>query len=168
MTTPTIDVPYPFQLRYDGKEDTDSVDARLSRCYELAANAQLNFAVLYWKTTLVHGVIGPQRIPHAWIEFRSDHKRMVWDPVLDEVMMGTYARDIMNYREWTRYQPREAASLHIREGHFGPWGRDDLRYDIEKIRIDAAQAELCSEDCTEFNHVTGCLWKDTTVPEGLR
>lgn len=163
-----LDLPLPYISRFSGKENTDTQADRLGRCYELAGHAQLNFALLAWITTLVHGTIGPQKIPHAWVEFRIDNKRYVWDPVIDEVSTGVHLFKKMEYREWTRYGPWEAAANHVKTEHYGPWGsRDNDRYDREVARIQALQKEMCTPDCKDFNHDDSCAWRISTIPEAL-
>lgn len=127
-----IGVPAVFTRRYQGAESADTFEGRVTRCYELALRAQMTFANHGWTTTLVHGVIGPRRNPHAWVEWRDTNgKRWMWDPVLDGVMPGTHFRDHYMATEWSRYTPREASRLS--EGSNGPWGVRDAKRAIACI-----------------------------------
>lgn len=163
------DVPRAFLSRYADKEDTDTLDDRLGRCYELGAMGQLNLAIRGWDTTLVHGHIGLKNLPHCWLEWVQDGKRVVWDPVLDECMKWSYARDLLHYRRWTTYAPLEAAKNSIDYGHPGPWGTaNNDRYDKCVAEIQVLQAENCVPGCTEFKHSKDCGWAAMAAPLALR
>lgn len=161
-------IPSAYMFRYDDKEDTETQQGRLGRCYELGGAAQLNLAIWGWETTLVHGQMGPAGIPHCWLEFRVDGVNLLWDPILDEVCTWAHMRDNLHYRRWTRYTPRESAAMHIREGHSGPWGKDDERYDQEVARIDEMQTKLCHPDCEDWQHAAGCGWLPLSIPKSLQ
>ena len=128
-----VQVPQAFVYRYTGAESADTFADRISRCYELALRAQLTFANHGWRTALVHGSIGPQHNPHAWVEWRSDSgERYVWDPILDGIVLGrTYISDYYAIT-WNRYGPKE--STHLSEHSNGPWGARDCRRAITRIR----------------------------------
>lgn len=163
-----VGLPNVFARRYDGKDNVSTLDARLGRCYDLGATAHLNLAVGRFQTLLVHGMIGPMQIPHCWLEFRVEGKALIWDPVVDRVLLKREAQGRMMYRRWSWYTPWQAADHQLAEGHFGPWGKDDARYDKEVKRIEAIQDEFCSAACTRFNHTEDCGWSTMSTPLNMR
>lgn len=103
-------------------------ETRLGRCYELAG-LRMTDGLLDEKLTLVHGTIGPNKNPHAWVEYESDgiadwneiDTVVVWEPTGDQVWPRTvfyalfYAEvqstyDYETFRKWT-----------LQTGHWGPW-----------------------------------------------
>ena len=128
-----VHVPMAFVYRYQGASSADTFADRISRCYELALRAQLTFAQHGWRTTLVHGTIGPAHNPHAWVEWRDDEgQRYAWDPILDGIVPGrTYISDYYAVT-WDRYGPRESARFAERSN--GPWGVRNCKRAIDRIQ----------------------------------
>ena len=95
-------------------------DQRITRCYELAANAL--FAGAPEGSELVHGSIhgygAPRRIGHAWLNLPDG---TVWEPitakVYDKDAWTAYARA----REERVYTKDQAAKELIGSGHYGRW-----------------------------------------------
>lgn len=89
---------------------------RAGRCYELAWRYLIeDAAAADW--TLVHGSINGAYgiIGHAWLERGS----VTFDPVLNQMFATTeYER---RAQAISRYSQKEAATLSLQHGHFGPW-----------------------------------------------
>ena len=135
-----IKVHAAYLYRFDGCDDVATFNDRMTRCYELALHAQLNFAHRGWPVTLVHGSIGPAKNPHAWLEWRDvAGRRWCWDGVFDGIMPGTAYVNEMYAVAWTRYSPAEAARWVVRDAGNGPWGKRDTKRAIACIEamIDA-------------------------------
>lgn len=134
-----VRVPPVYEMRYADRGPCDTYADRVHRCYELAANAQLEWAMQGWDVLLVHGSIGPYRNPHGWLEFRlaigNVSRRYVWDGVLDRILEHREYRDRWRARAWSKYSPPDAAALVVSTEAFGPWGKDNARYEVEYARL---------------------------------
>ena len=132
---PVFEKPRPLYMDYMGTsfasgEFSVGMDARLSRCYELAG-----YAVLIGDLgdgVLVHGSIhgralGCQRIGHGWVLLNVEpgEPAQVWEPITGEV----YDRD--EWYAWARaedevlYSKEEAAITMMRDGTWGRWHQSE-------------------------------------------
>jgi transglutaminase-like putative cysteine protease len=122
--------------------DASTFEGRLGHCYTLAAHVHANLYMRGWKDiTLVHGIIGASGNPHAWLEFRLDGKRYVYDPTLDGIIPHDFYRDEWRCRVWSRYTIQQASALITAEKSFGPWGANDARYDKRVEAMERLKAE---------------------------
>lgn len=105
-----------------GKVPAETLEQRLTRCYELAGYA-IALGTVPEGTVLVHGTMharsrNAQRIGHAWLELPDE---TVWEPILREIWWAdiweVFARPA-SQRRYTRDQTRSAI---IRWQHWGPW-----------------------------------------------
>lgn len=126
-----LELPAAWQRRFNDPADEYDREARTGRCYELAGAAQINFALAGWRTPiLVHGTIGPYSNPHAWLELRAGGQRLVWDGVLDRLMLWWHYRDDLHARAWSRYSSAQTAQLQVRAESYGPYGQADIARSI--------------------------------------
>lgn len=111
---------------------------RLGRCYELAAKEVILIDTWHerepgkpvYDAVLVHGTIGPERNPHAWVEFSQDFEtpakrtftlRLAWEPVMEQEL-PVDAFDRLMYAERIKtYTPKQAAERLLSTHHYGPW-----------------------------------------------
>lgn len=133
-----VEVPSAFAYRFEDERDTVTYEDRRHRCYELAAKGQINLHLHGWDVRLTHGQVGPHANPHAWLEFRAGGQRCVWDPVLDKIIPWRDYRDRWHARRWSWYEVDDARVRVLNTLNFGPWGKDDERYERHHAAMDAA------------------------------
>lgn len=109
--------------------------SRLGRCYELAGNKITEEGILGqtkdatdWR--LVHGTIGPNKNPHAWVRFvqrlywpdgREERLEMVWEPVSESVLPVEAFDNLFHANAHVMYDAKEAMTHMVKHETYGPW-----------------------------------------------
>lgn len=121
MTTHSSAMAY-FDTMCVGDEPAETLEQRLTRCYQLAGYA-LSLGTAPDDAQLVHGTMhaqlpGTERIEHAWLELPNE---TVWEPVSRRLWLSdtweVFARPIVQ-RRYTQHQVRLAV---LQWHHWGPW-----------------------------------------------
>lgn len=103
---------------------------RLGRCYELAAKHMYEHAVTDMpEATLVHGTIGPNENPHAWVEWtetidiqgREFVILMAWEPVSEDALPYDAFEHLFYAKPYAKYSRMVAAQWMAETKHYGPW-----------------------------------------------
>lgn len=102
---------------------------RLGRCYELAGREAVERASSGEAVVLVHGTIGPQKNPHAWLEYeevydvdgRQFELTVCWEPASENVVPKDAFVAIFRAVEHARYGESDVRRLSLQWSHWGPW-----------------------------------------------
>ncbi len=113
--------------------------SRLGKCYELAIE---ELEKLTWSDSdrhrddirLVHGKIGPNKNPHAWITWTSDekfpgsdktyHMKWAWEPIGETFLPYEAFEKLYTATIDRAYTPVEAFRAMATHGTYGSWEGD--------------------------------------------
>ena len=107
--------------------------SRLGKCYELAAKHidDHRFTDGSSDLLLVHGKIGPNRNPHAWLMWSSEerfpgidrtfHMEWVWEPVGETILPREAFEKLYTAVIDCEYNSEEAYQMMCRHQTYGPW-----------------------------------------------
>lgn len=112
---------------------------REGRCYELSGEkmmrAMLERVDGWEQMVLVHGTVGPNKNPHAWVEFEMEFEAIgiggaqtrtftvpvCWEPLFENEMPKDAFVRFMYAEEHARYVMPEMSKMIVRYKHWGPW-----------------------------------------------
>lgn len=133
MTTLHASVTAYFGTMCVGDEPAETLEQRLTRCYQLAGYA-LALGTVPHDATLVHGTIharvpDAERIGHAWLELFDE---MVWEPVSRVLWAADAWQRFTRAVVDRRYDQRETRIAVLRHEHWGPWDDVDENTESDK------------------------------------
>lgn len=107
---------------------------RLGKCYELTVHEMWNlgFKGEPDNLRLVHGTIGSNKNPHAWLTWTSDeiynsrlfHMEWAWEPINQNLLPYDAFGRLYVVAVNAEYTSQEASDMLARYEHYGPWHQE--------------------------------------------